>query len=54
MLRYGGERVIEWLTRVRVVCLAEGKVPVEFKRVIVFFPYVKVRVIKMSAIFIGK
>ena len=35
MLRYGGESVIEWLTRVCVACLAEGKVLVEWKRAIV-------------------
>ena len=35
MLRYGGESIIEWLTRVCVVCLAEGRVPVEWKRAIV-------------------
>ena len=39
MLRDGGESVIQWLTRVCVICLAEGKVPVGRKRAIVLPTY---------------
>ena len=35
MLRYGGECMVEWLTRVIVVCLNEGKVPKDWVRAII-------------------
>ena len=35
MLRYGGESVVEWLTRVCKVCLDEGRVPKEWVRGII-------------------
>ena len=35
MLKYGGESVIEWLTRVCVVCLRSGEVPLDWKRAVV-------------------
>ena len=35
MLRYGGDSILEWLTRVCRVCLAVGKVPKDWQRAIV-------------------
>ena len=34
MLRYGGECMVEWLTRVIVVCLKEGRVPKDWLKAI--------------------
>ena len=35
MLKYGGESIIEWLTRVCMVCLARGEVPLDWRRAII-------------------
>ena len=35
MLKYGGESIIEWLTRVCMVCLVKGEVPLDWRRAIV-------------------
>ena len=35
MLKYGGDSIIKWLTRVCMVCLMKGEVPLDWKRAIV-------------------
>ena len=35
MLRYGGECMFEWLTRVIVVCFKEGRVPKDWMKAII-------------------
>ena len=40
MLQYGGESVIEWLTRVCNVCFMEGRVPKDWQRAVII-PFYK-------------
>ena len=47
MLKYGGESVIEWLTRVCNVCFMEGRVPKDWQRAVIV-PFYKGKGNKME------